>query len=196
MASTLQQCSITNGHWIPANSYPWLVIHQSYAQLTWAQEPATITGNDIEGEVGEHSSRGLERDLKASRQQDSRGQVYRVRIIVGRNCGVLNSRARGWKLQARRNCFCAWMRYHGMGMPWMHWLRMDSPSQICSALTSMSFVHLRSHFPLVTQTVLLLRSLNPLCTRLTWPCISDACSRSSLGVVFVDRSSFESRRGC
>jgi hypothetical protein len=56
-------------------------------------------------------------------------------------------------------------------------------------------VHLCSHFGLVTQTALLLRSLNPLRTRLTWPCISKACSGSSLGVVFVDRSSFESHRG-
>ena len=109
---------------------------------------------------------------------------------------VLNSQAQRWKLQASRNCFCAWMRYHEMGMLWMHWLRMDSPSQICSALTSMSFVHLHSHFSLVTQTALLLRSINPLCTRLTWPCISEACSRLSLGVVFMDRSSFESHRGC
>ena len=29
----------------------WLYTNQSYAQLTWAQEPTTITGNDIEGEV-------------------------------------------------------------------------------------------------------------------------------------------------
>jgi hypothetical protein len=48
-----------------------------------------------------------------------------------------------------------------------------------------------SPFDLVTQTALLLLSLNPLRTRLTWPCISEACSKIVVGCCFRGSQFFQ-----